>query len=83
MTDGNVERYDKMISKRLIASFVEEVGADAVVVIYSKSDGEHTSVQMGRFGNVLTCLGLIDWIQDKFSEGYENMKDEQDPEDIA
>jgi hypothetical protein len=83
MTDGDVERYDKMISKRLIASFVEEVGADAVVVVYSKSDGEHTSVQMGRFGNVLTCLGLIDWIQDKFSEGYENMKDEQDPEDIA
>ena len=82
MTDGDVERYDKMISKRLIASF-EEVGADAVVVVYSKSDGEHTSVQMGRFGNVLTCLGLIDWIQDKFSEGYENMKDEQDPEDIA
>ena len=56
MTDGDVERYDKMISKRLIASFVEEVGADAVVVVYSKSDGEHTSVQMGRFGNVLTCL---------------------------
>jgi|TARA_E500000318_G_scaffold109361_1_gene122155 hypothetical protein len=83
MTDGDVERYDKMISKRLIASFVEEVGADAVVVVYSKSDGEHTSVQMGRFGNVLTCLGLIDWIQDKFSEGYENMRDEQDPEDIA
>ena len=83
MTDGDVERYDKMISKRLIASFVEEVGADAVVVVYSKSDGEHTSVQMGRFGNVLTCLGLIDWIQDKFSEGYENVKDEQDPEDIA
>jgi hypothetical protein len=83
MTDGDVERYDKMISKRLISAFVEEVGADAVVVVYSKSDGENTSVQMGRFGNVLTCLGLIDWIQDKFSEGYENMKDEQDPEDIA
>ncbi len=83
MTDGDVERYDKMISKRLLASFVEEVGADAVVVVYSKSDGEHTSVQMGRFGNVLTCVGLIDWIQDKFTEGYENMRDEQDPEDIA
>tara|TARA_Y100000114_G_scaffold148522_1_gene161597 strand:+ start:1717 stop:1968 length:252 start_codon:yes stop_codon:yes gene_type:complete len=83
MTDGDVERYDKMISKRLLASFVEEVGADAVVVVYSKSDGEHTSVQMGRFGNVLTCVGLVDWIQDKFTEGYENMRDEQDPEDIA
>ena len=83
MTDGDVERYNKMISKRLLASFVEEVGADTVVVVYSKSDGEHTSVQMGRFGNVLTCVGLIDWIQDKFTEGYENMRDEQDPEDIA
>jgi hypothetical protein len=82
MTDGEDTRYDKMISKRLIASFVEEVGADAVVVVYSKSDGENTSVQMGRFGNVLTCLGLIDWIQDKFNDGYDNMKEEPDPEEI-
>ena len=82
MSEENLPNHEKKLAKRLIASFVEEVGADAVVVVYSKSDGENTSVQMARFGNVLTCLGLVDWIQDKFHEAHADAKDEIDPEDI-
>ena len=64
------QRHEQKMAKRLVSGFVEEVGAAAVVVVYSKTDGQTTSVQMARFGNVLTCIGLVDWLQDRFEETF-------------
>ncbi len=53
------ERAIQQIQTRLI----EEVGADAVVILFSKTKRNSTTTHIHTWGNVLACRGLAE-------EGY-------------
>tara|TARA_R100001594_G_scaffold109267_2_gene144017 strand:- start:313 stop:534 length:222 start_codon:yes stop_codon:yes gene_type:complete len=44
----------------LVARFIEETGADAVVVACSTVKRNETKTYFGVFGNILACRGLVD-----------------------
>ena len=48
-------------ARNIVAAFIEETGADAVVVIYSKVRRGKTSTFIVPFGNAHTCNALIDY----------------------
>ena len=51
----------------IVGSFIEDVGADAVVVVYSKVKGRKTETHIIPYGNAHTCNALIDYAYDNFS----------------
>jgi hypothetical protein len=59
---------------------VEVVGADAVLIVWTKQRRRKTSVSMTSLGNALTVAGLMKWIADKVEEAEED-DDEDDGED--
>jgi len=54
------------ISREIIGSFIEEEGADAVVVIYSKVKRGKTETFLIPYGNAHTCSALIDYAYEAF-----------------
>lgn len=59
---------------------VEVVGADAVLIVWTKQRRRKTSVSMTSLGNALTVAGLMKWIAEKVEEA-EDDGDEEDEED--
>ena len=64
------ERAIQQIQTRLI----EEVGADAVVILFSKTKRNSTTTHIHTWGNVLACRGLAE-------EGYEHLCEGEVPEE--
>lgn len=50
----------------IVGSFVEEIGADAVVVVYSKVKGRKTETNIIPYGNAHTCNALIDYAYENY-----------------
>ncbi|MBV72505.1 MAG: hypothetical protein CMH52_14365 [Myxococcales bacterium] len=48
-------------ARNIIGRFVEDCGADAVVVLYSKVKRSKTETYVIPFGNAHTCGALIDY----------------------
>lgn len=64
------ERTIQQIQTRLI----EEVGADAVVILFSKTKRNSTTTHIHTWGNVLACRGLAE-------EGYGHLCEGEVPEE--
>lgn len=67
-------KTDLQIIRDIIGSLIEEAGADAVVVVYSKVRKGKTETHLIPYGNAHTCNALIDY-------AYENF-DPPTPEDL-
>ena len=84
MTGGSRSDKEKLKKAReLLFSFVEEVGADAVIVVWSASMPGKTTIDIEHWGNALTCNGLADYIAENFSSEIDHDFDdvEEDAED--
>ena len=60
---------------------VEVVGADAVLIVWTKQRRRKTSVSMTSLGNALTVAGLMKWIADKVEEAEEDGDEDEDEEE--
>lgn len=60
---------------------VEVVGADAVLIVWTKQRRRRTSITMTSLGNALTVAGLMKWIADKIEEEEEGDDEEDEDED--
>ncbi len=66
-------------SRREIAGeLVEALGADAIVVLWSRHKNGKTLASKITSGNSLTCSGLVDWAWDAQQEKDEDDNDEDD-----
>ena len=63
---GNRKTNTELV-RDIVGSFIEEIGADAVVVVYSKVKGLRTETHIIPYGNAHTCNALIDYAYEHFS----------------
>lgn len=59
-------KKELMEARNLVASFVEECGADAVVVVYSKVRRQKTETYIIPYGNAHTCNALIEYAYENY-----------------
>lgn len=60
---------------------VEVVGADAVLIVWTKQRRRRTSVSMTSLGNALTVAGLMKWIASKVEDEEDDDADDDEDED--
>jgi hypothetical protein len=65
----------------IVGSFIEEVGADAVVVIYSKVKGRKTETHLVPYGNAHTCNALIDYAYENYMPPDLEVEEEEEEAD--
>ena len=63
-------------ARRVLASFIEEVGADAVVLVWTKTRRGVTSTHDATFGNEYACKGAIEDVLDSWT--YQSEDEEED-----
>lgn len=63
--------------RRITAQIVEEIGADAVVVTFSKTSRRNTSVHVHTWGNQLACCGLAEHAAEALEEAEPETEDEE------
>lgn len=68
-------------ARNIVASFIEETGADAVVVIYSKVRRGKTSTFIVPYGNAHTCNALIDYAYDAYAPPELDLAEEVDEDE--
>lgn len=76
----DAEKIEAGIVAQLAREVVETVGADAILVVWTKQRRRKTSVSMTSIGNALTVAGLMKWISDKVEEEEEDEEEEADDE---
>jgi len=59
---------------------VEVVGADAILVVWTKQRRRSTSIYQTSLGNALTVAGLMRWISEKVEEMDESDDDDDEEE---
>tara|TARA_R100000700_G_scaffold35365_1_gene43901 strand:- start:193 stop:441 length:249 start_codon:yes stop_codon:yes gene_type:complete len=52
--------------RNLIGCFIENEGADAVVVVYSKVKNRKTETYIVPYGNAHTCYALVEYTYENF-----------------
>lgn len=66
---------------RLCREAVEVVGADAVLVVWTKQRKRKTTICQTALGNGLTVAGLMRWVAEKVEESEETEDEEEDEDD--
>ncbi len=74
MTPQDRKKAVQQIQTRLI----EEVGADAVLIIFSRTTRRRTTTQIHTWGNALACRGLAEEAYSHFFEPEEEAEEEDD-----
>jgi len=74
MTPSDRDRAVQRISTQLI----EEVGADAVIICFSKTKRNQTTTHLHTWGNFLACRGLAEEAYGHLCEGVESDTEEED-----
>ena len=70
-------RNDAELVRSVLGNFIEEAGADAVVLIYSRVRKGRTETFLIPFGNAHTCNALIDYAYENYeSPDLEDVEDE-------
>jgi hypothetical protein len=73
--------FDAAAVSQQAREIVEVIGADAVLIVWTKQRRRKTSVSMTSLGNALTVTGLMQWIAAKVEESDEADDEEDDGED--
>ncbi len=60
--------------QRISTQIIEEVGADAVLIVFSKTKRNQTTTHLHTWGNMLACRGLAEEAYGHMCEG--EMSDE-------
>tara|TARA_Y100001937_G_scaffold13039_1_gene16956 strand:- start:10289 stop:10528 length:240 start_codon:yes stop_codon:yes gene_type:complete len=60
------KKTDLQIVRDIIGNLIEEAGADAAVVVYSKVLKGKTETHLIPYGNAHTCNALIDYAYENF-----------------
>lgn len=76
----SAEDIEASTMARLCREAVEVVGADAVLVVWTKQRKRKTTICQTALGNGLTVAGLMRWIAEKVEES-EQTEDEEEEED--
>lgn len=83
-SEGDLERR-RQTENRLMASFIELLAADAIVVVYSWTEKRKTKAKAISFGNTFATKGLIEWtyeeVFDAEPETPETDEEEEEEED--
>ncbi len=76
-------KSDVQVAREIVGAFVEECGADAVVIIYSKVKRRKTETYLVPFGNAHTCNALIDYAYENYEPPFpaEEVKESEDDDD--
>tara|TARA_Y100001938_G_C7888090_1_gene328438 strand:- start:164 stop:415 length:252 start_codon:yes stop_codon:yes gene_type:complete len=79
MADGSGDLdLRKQAENRLMAAFVECLGADGVIVIYTFDKGKETKGRLASWGNAFTTKGLLEWA---YEEVFGEVPDEEEEDD--
>lgn len=65
-------------ARRVLAEFVESVGADAVVLIWTKTRRGYTTTHEATFGNEYACKGALETVLDDWTSPLEIEEEEED-----
>lgn len=65
-------------ARDIVAKFVEEIGADAVVVVYSRVKRQKTETFIVPYGNAHTCNALIDYAYESYEPPELELADDED-----
>lgn len=76
----SAEDIEASTMARLCREAVEVVGADAILVVWTKQRRRKTTVYQTALGNGLTVAGLMRWVAEKVEESEET-EDEEEEED--
>lgn len=68
-------------ARGLVGSFVEDEGADAVVLIYSKVVRRRTETYVIPYGNAHTCCALIEYAYERYSPPELEVDEEETDEE--
>ena len=64
--------------QRISTQLIEEVGADAVIIVFSKTKRNATTTHLHTWGNMLACRGLAEEAYGHLCEGSEPETEEED-----
>jgi uncharacterized protein YoaH (UPF0181 family) len=64
--------------QRISTQLIEEVGADAVIIVFSKTKRNSTTTHLHTWGNMLACRGLAEEAYGHLCEGSEPETEEED-----
>ena len=64
--------------QRISTQLIEEVGADAVIIVFSKTKRNSTTTHLHTWGNMLACRGLAEEAYGHLCEGSEPQTEEED-----
>jgi hypothetical protein len=73
--------FDAAAVSQQAREIVEVIGADAVLIVWTKQRRRKTTVSMTSLGNALTVAGLMQWIAEKVEQSEEGDDEEDDGED--
>lgn len=83
-TTPSPEEIEAGVMSQLAREVVETVGADAVMIVWTKQRKRRTEVKSTAIGNMLTVHGLMRWVReriDQIEEPDEEDEDEDEDED--
>ncbi|MAJ47494.1 MAG: hypothetical protein CMJ57_09240 [Planctomycetaceae bacterium] len=64
--------------RRALAQFIEEVGADSVVIVWTKTRRGITSTHEATFGNEYACKGALESVLDDWTQPEAYEEDDED-----
>ena len=71
----------KQAVQQIQTRLVEEVGADAVLIVFSRVTRRRTTTQIHTWGNALACRGLAEEVYNHYFEREEAEEEEEEEEE--
>ena len=74
-------RNDMDLVREVVGNLIEEAGADAVVVVYSKVKRGKTETYLIPYGNAHTCNALIDYAYESYCPPVVEVEEEEETDE--
>ena len=79
-TTPSAEEVEASCMVQLAREAVETIGADAILIVYTKQRRRKTEIKSTALGNMLTVHGLMRWVRERIDE-IEDPEDDEVEED--
>lgn len=79
-TTPSAEEVEAACMVQLAREAVETIGADAILIVYTKQRRRKTEIKSTALGNMLTVHGLMRWVRERIDE-IEDPEDDEEEED--
>lgn len=79
-TTPSAEEVEASCMVQLAREAVETIGADAILIVYTKQRRRKTEIKSTALGNMLTVHGLMRWVRERIDE-IEDPEDDEEDED--